>query len=294
MQILSGKEVSQAQLEQVKEEGIKFNEQFGRFPCLAVILVGDNPASQSYVKSKHKACVRLGFGHKDYHLPDETTETELLRLIDQLNTDTTVDGILVQLPLPKGLDEEKVIEAIDPNKDVDGFHPMNTGKLLTGLDGFVSCTPSGVMAILRYYHIETSGKHAVIVGRSNIVGKPMAALLMKKGVDATVTICNSRTKDLASYTKTADILIAAIGKSEYITASMIKDGAVVIDVGINRVEDASRKRGYRVCGDVDYADCESKASAMTPVPGGVGLMTIAMLMENTLKGAKINVSKDNQ
>jgi methylenetetrahydrofolate dehydrogenase (NADP+)/methenyltetrahydrofolate cyclohydrolase len=238
--------------------------------------------------------MRLGFGHKDYNLDAHTTEDELLDLIEDLNNDSSVDGILVQLPLPKGLDEEKVIEAINPNKDVDGFHPMNTGKLLTGLDGFVSCTPNGVMAMLNYYNIETSGKHAVIVGRSNIVGKPMAALLMQKGVDATVTVCNSRTKNLENYTKTADILIAAIGKSEFITASMIKDGAVVIDVGINRVEDKSRKRGYRVCGDVNYADCESKASAMTPVPGGVGLMTIAMLMENTVKGAKINMSKDNK
>ncbi|MCH3916309.1 MAG: bifunctional methylenetetrahydrofolate dehydrogenase/methenyltetrahydrofolate cyclohydrolase FolD [Spirochaetia bacterium] len=289
MQILSGKEVAEARLERIAKECITFKEAYGKVPTLAVVLVGNDPASQSYVRSKHKACIRLGFGHRDYTLPAETKESDLLALVKELNEDPEVNGILVQLPLPKGMDEEKVIETIDPNKDVDGFHPQNVGKLLIGLDGFVSCTPNGVLAILDHYGIETCGKHAVIVGRSNIVGKPMAALLMQKGRDATVTVCNSKTYDLPSITRSADILIAAIGKPAFITAGMVKDGAVVIDVGINRVEDATRKRGYRLVGDVDYGPVSEKVSAITPVPGGVGLMTIAMLMENTMKSALMSV-----
>jgi methylenetetrahydrofolate dehydrogenase (NADP+)/methenyltetrahydrofolate cyclohydrolase len=291
MRLLSGKEVSDAKLNSIKIECESFVKEMGYAPQLAVILVGENPASQSYVKSKKKACIRLGFAHKDYLLPETTTEKKLLELIDELNQDERVHGILVQMPLPAAIDEQKVIEAIHPDKDVDGFHPINVGRLLAGLDCFVSCTPNGVMSMLDYYNIETEGKHAVIIGRSNIVGKPMASLLIQKGRDATVTICHSRTKNLKEITKTADIVIAAIGKADFVTSDMIKEGAVIIDVGINRVADSTRKRGYRVVGDVNFDDCSSKAEAITPVPGGVGLMTIAMLMENTMKSAKQHSKK---
>jgi methylenetetrahydrofolate dehydrogenase (NADP+)/methenyltetrahydrofolate cyclohydrolase len=289
--LLSGKEVANAKLEGLKIECEQFIKDNGYAPQLAVILVGEDPASQTYVSSKKKACIRLGFAHKDYILDKSISEKELLDLVVELNNDSTVHGILVQMPLPKGLDEQKVIETITPDKDVDGFHPINVGKLMAGLDCFVSCTPNGVLSILDYYHLETEGKHAVIIGRSNIVGKPMASLLIQKGRDATVTICNSKTKNLKEITKTADILISAIGIPLFVTSDMIKEDAIIIDVGINRVKDETRKRGYRVVGDVDFDDCSKKASAITPVPGGVGLMTIAMLMENTMKSAKMHSKK---
>jgi len=288
MQVLSGKEVANAKLDELSVECGEFIKKNGYSPQLAVILVGDNPASQSYVNSKKKACIKLGFAHKDYLLDEKTSEEYLLSLIKDLNNDKTVHGILVQLPLPKGLDEQKVIESIDPKKDVDGFHPINVGKLSIGLDCFVSCTPNGVLSILDYYNIETKGKHVVILGRSNIVGKPMASLLIQKGRDATVTITHSKTKNLKEITKTADILISAIGIPLFVKSDMVKKDAVIIDVGINRIEDKTRKRGYRVVGDVDFDDVALVASAMTPVPGGVGLMTIAMLMENTMKSARMH------
>ena len=285
MIVLSGKEVANNKLEELEIKTQEFVKKYNRQPTLAVILVGDNPASQSYVASKKKACIKLGYGHRDFILDDKISQKELNNLVDELNNDKSVDGILVQMPLPNHLNEQEVIERIKSDKDVDGFHPINVGKLLIGLDCFVSCTPKGVMAILDYYNIETASKNVVIIGRSNIVGKPMASLLIQKGRDATVTIANSRTKNLKELTKTADILIAAIGRPLYVTDDMVKEDCVVIDVGINRVEDNTRKRGYRVVGDVDYDRVFKKVKAITPVPGGVGLMTIAMLMENTLESA---------
>lgn len=291
MLILSGKEVAAQVRSEVRERCTRFVGKTGHVPCLAVVLVGDDPASATYVASKGKACDEMGFAHQDHRLPADTDEEALLELVGTLNEDPAVDGILVQLPLPGHLSERVVIGAISSDKDVDGLHVSSMGSLLSGEPTFVPCTPAGVMRMLDYYGIETAGKRAVIVGRSNIVGKPMAALLMQKGRDATVTVCHSRTVDIAQETRRADILVAAIGKPHAITADMVKSGAVVIDVGINRIEDASRKSGYRLVGDVDYEGVSEVCSAITPVPGGVGLMTIAMLMENTLLAAKIHVQR---
>jgi len=255
-------------------------------PALAVVLVGDNPASQVYVNMKTKKCAELGIRSEKIVLDKSVTTHDLLELVKKLNKDQDIHGILVQSPPPPHIDEATVINAIDPSKDVDCFHPYNVGKMLCGdTDSFFPCTPHGVMKLLEYSEVNPAGKHAVIIGRSNIVGKPMAALLLQKakGADATVTICHSRTKDMASYTKQADILIAAIGKPEFVRADMVKEGAVVIDVGINRINDPSAKNGYRIVGDVAFDDVAAKASMITPVPGGVGPMTIAMLMNNTVK-----------
>jgi methylenetetrahydrofolate dehydrogenase (NADP+)/methenyltetrahydrofolate cyclohydrolase len=293
VQILTGKEVSSAVYGDLEKEASEFIAKHGFAPTLAVILVGNDPASQSYVKSKKKACISLGFGHRDYNLPSDTTEKTLLDLVKALNADDSVHGILVQMPLPNGLDENLIIKTIDSRKDVDGFHPENVGKLLIGLPCFVSCTPKGVLEILDFYHIETKGKHVVIIGRSNIVGKPMAALLIQKGRDATVTICHSRTENLSTITKTADILIAAIGKPLFVSPEMVKPGAVLIDVGINRMEDPTQARGYRLVGDIDYERVKDTCSAITPVPGGVGVMTIAMLMKNTMQAARQLAHEDN-
>ncbi len=243
-----------------------------RAPGLAVILVGENPASQVYVRNKIKDCEETGIISKPFILPETTTEEQLIGIINDLNADDTVDGILVQLPLPKGLDERKVIETISPEKDVDAFHPSNVGRITLGLEGFAPCTPAGVMRLLSEYNIEISGKNCVVVGRSNIVGKPMALLLLAK--NGTVTICHSKTADLAAVTRNADILVVAVGKAKMITGDMIKDGAVVVDVGMNRVDG-------KLCGDVDFESCKDKSSFITPVPGGVGPMTRAMLMQNT-------------
>lgn len=286
MQVLKGKAVADHIYTTLEVESAKVHALLGRPPCLAVLLVGDDPASASYVASKQRACERLGFDHQDYHLPADTTEAALLAHIEALNTDDRVDGILVQLPLPEQISEETIIGAINPAKDVDGFHPYNVGSLLIGMPTFVSCTPLGILAMLDYYEIATSGKHVVIIGRSNIVGKPLAALLMQKGRDATVTVAHSRTNDLASLSRSADILIVAIGRAGFVTADMVGEGAIVIDVGINRVVDASAKRGYRLVGDVAYEEVAPKCQAITPVPGGVGVMTIAMLMHNTIEAAK--------
>lgn len=249
------------------------------FPGLAVIIVGDDPASRVYVNSKKKACEEIGIYSKEYALPENTTQDELLELVEKLNSDTKINGILVQLPLPSHIDEEAVINAISPKKDVDAFHPVNVGKIMIGNYDFLPCTPAGVMELIKESGIDISGKECVVVGRSNIVGKPQAMLLLHQ--NGTVTICHSRTKDLAEKTKNADILIAAVGKPNFITGDMIKEGAVVIDVGINRI--APKK----LVGDVDFESAEKKASAITPVPGGVGPMTIAMLMKNTVKAAII-------
>lgn len=264
----------------------------GHTPGLAVVLVGDDPASQVYVGSKVKACAELGIYSQKWALPAETTQEELVQLIHQLNADERIHGILVQSPPPPHIDEEAVILNIDPRKDVDGFHPANVAKLvLEDESGFVPCTPLGCMELLAAYGIPTAGKHAVVIGRSMIVGKPMANLLVSKKANATVTIAHSRTADLPALCRTADILVAAVGRPEMVKADYVKPGAVVLDVGINRIEDATRPRGYRIVGDVDFEAVKDSCSAITPVPGGVGPMTIAMLMANTVKACRQQVAK---
>ena len=258
----------------------------GVMPALSVILVGDNPASVSYVTGKQKALAEAGMVDKSIHLPESTSEQELLDLIDKLNADPSVHGILVQLPLPKHINEEKVTLAIDPKKDVDGFHPVNLGNLLIGKKGFLPCTPHGVLILLERAEVQTNGARVAVIGRSNIVGKPMALLLSRKEYNSTVTLCHTGTKDLAAITREADIIIAAAGRPNTVTADMVKDGAAVIDVGVNRIPDASKKSGFRLVGDVDFEAIKEKASVITPVPGGVGPMTIALLMQNTLEAAE--------
>jgi methylenetetrahydrofolate dehydrogenase (NADP+)/methenyltetrahydrofolate cyclohydrolase len=283
--ILDGNVVGKAIRDEVAAEVARMKGT-GRRPGLAAVLVGEDPASAVYVRSKGKACEEAGMHSVTVRLPAETPEAQLLDTVDRLNVDPEIHGILVQLPLPKHINGEKVLRRIDPAKDVDGFHPMNVGKLVTGdKTAFRPATPYGVQQMLIRSGIETKGAHAVIVGRSNIVGRPMANLLIQQGPggDATVTVCHSRTRDLPAVTRSADILIAAIGKPEFVTADMVQPGAVVIDVGINRVDDASRPRGYRLVGDVAYESVAQIASAITPVPGGVGPMTIAMLLQNTLQ-----------
>ena len=285
MLILSGKDLSEKIKAETASKCSLFEKKFSRKPCLAVVLVGDNPASQTYVKSKKKACEELGIAHLDIEFGSDITQNQFLDCVRDLNENPMVDGILVQMPLPKHIDELSVTEAICPDKDVDGFHPQNIGKLLLGQRSLVACTPKGILRILDYYKIDTYGKDVCIVGRSNIVGKPMAALLMQRDRNATVTVCHSKTVDLASYVKRADIVIAAVGSVNAITADMVKDGAVVIDVGINRIADETKKSGFALKGDVDFENVSKKVSAITPVPGGVGPMTICMLMENTFLAA---------
>ncbi len=259
----------------------------GKTPGLAVVLVGEDPASQVYVGSKVRACEELGLYSQKWELPADTTQEQLVELIHKLNADDHIHGILVQSPPPPHIDEEAVILNIDPRKDVDGFHPANVAKLvLEDEEGFVPCTPLGCMELLKAYGIPTDGKHAVVIGRSLIVGKPMANLLVSKKANATVTIAHSRTADLPAVCRTADIIVAAVGRPEMVKADYVKDGAVVIDVGINRIPDATRPRGYRIVGDVDFEAVKDKCSAITPVPGGVGPMTIAMLMANTVKACR--------
>jgi methylenetetrahydrofolate dehydrogenase (NADP+) / methenyltetrahydrofolate cyclohydrolase len=283
--ILDGTAIGRAIREEVAAE-VARTKASGRRPGLAAVLVGEDPASAVYVRSKGKACEEAGMHSVTVRLPPDTPESELLVTVDRLNADPEIHGILVQLPLPKHINSEKVLRRIDPAKDVDGFHPMNVGKLVTGdKTAFRPATPYGVQQLLIRSGIETKGAHAVIVGRSNIVGRPMANLLIQQGPggDATVTVCHSRTRDLPAVTRSADILIAAIGKAEFVTADMVRPGAVVIDVGINRVDDPARAKGYRLVGDVAYEQVAQIASAITPVPGGVGPMTIAMLLQNTLQ-----------
>ena len=275
---IDGKQISKDIKEELKEEVASLAAQ-GRKCCLAVIQVGNDPASSVYVGNKKKACAYIGIESLAYELPEETTEEELLSLIEKLNADTQVHGILCQLPLPKHIDEDKVIKAISPKKDVDGFHPQNVGALVIGEQGFVSCTPAGIIQLLKRSNIEIEGKHCVVIGRSNIVGKPMSLLLLRE--NATVTICHSRTKNIKEICREADILIVAIGKPQFIGADYVKDGAVVIDVGIHRDEN------NKLCGDVKYDEVEPKASYITPVPGGVGPMTIAMLMHNCVEAMKL-------
>ncbi len=276
-ELIDGKKISTDIKDELKEEVSKLKAE-GREVTLAVILVGDDPASAVYVKNKKKACEYIGIKSLSYELPAETTEDELLELIEKLNGDDTVNGILVQLPLPRHIDEKKVIRTISPKKDVDGFHPENVGALLIGEPGFVSCTPAGIIELLKRSNVEIEGKECVVIGRSNIVGKPMGVLLLRE--NGTVTIAHSRTKDLKEICKRADILVAAVGKPKMITAEYIKEGAVVIDVGIHRMDNG------KLCGDVDFDDVESHVSKITPVPGGVGPMTIAMLMYNCIASVR--------
>jgi methylenetetrahydrofolate dehydrogenase (NADP+)/methenyltetrahydrofolate cyclohydrolase len=277
--LIDGKATSQAIKDELKAkvEEIRKTKGESAVPTLAVVLVGDDPASAVYVRNKKKACEYIGIGSRSIELPAETCEEELLALIDDLNGDAAVTGILVQLPLPAHIDENKVIERISPEKDVDGFNPVNAGRLFTGRPGFVSCTPAGIVELLKRHDINIAGKHCVVVGRSNIVGKPMALLMLKE--NATVTVCHSKTVNLQEITKQADILICAIGKPRFFGAEYVKDGAVVVDVGIHRMEDG------KLCGDVRFDEVEPKCSAITPVPGGVGPMTIAMLMYNCVQAA---------
>lgn len=284
MKNIDGKAISEAVNKETAAEVEALKQKTGKVPGLAVVLVGDNPASKVYVGSKVRKCGELGIYSEKIILPADASQDELLDVIKRLNNDPAIHGILVQSPVPKQIDESAVVDAIDPDKDVDCFHARNVGRMMLGdFSGFLPCTPWGVMQLLERSGIETKGKHAVILGRSNIVGKPMTALLSAKGADATVTVCHSRTQDIASYTRSADIIVAAIGKPEFLRGDMVKEGAVVIDVGINRVEDPSSEKGYKLVGDVAYDEVAPKASRITPVPGGVGPMTIAMLMKNTLR-----------
>ena len=278
---IDGKAISAAIREEIKAECAAFERETGILPGLAVIIVGENPASQVYVRNKKKACEEVGFYSVVYEMPEATTQAELNALVDRLNADERIHGILVQLPLPKHLDETEVLLRIDPAKDVDAFHPYNVGKIMIGDYSFLPCTPAGVMALLERTGVEISGKKCVVIGRSNIVGKPMAMLLLH--ANGTVTICHSRTKDLAEQTREADILVVAIGKADFVTADMVKEGAVVIDVGMNRRADG------KLTGDVDFDSVEPVASAITPVPGGVGPMTITMLLKNTHTAARNTV-----
>ncbi len=286
--IIDGKQIAADMRAELKAEVAKLKQQ-NIVPGLGVILVGEDPASQSYVLAKERACADMGIYSDDNHLPAETSQDELMALVEKMNKDPKINGILVQLPLPEGLDESQVLLAIDPAKDVDGFHPMNVGKMVVGERAFVPCTPHGIVQLLVRSGVTIEGAEVVIVGRSNLVGKPLANMLIQKkpNANATVTVCHTRTKDLSSHTKQADIVIAAAGRPNTVTSDMIKEGAVVIDVGVNRIEDSTKKRGYRLVGDVDFEAVKEKASLISPVPGGVGPMTITMLLYNTVESAKL-------
>ncbi|MBC6994058.1 bifunctional methylenetetrahydrofolate dehydrogenase/methenyltetrahydrofolate cyclohydrolase FolD [Neolewinella lacunae] len=292
MQVLDGKALAETIKEELRQEVDQIRLAGGKIPHLAAVLVGADPASEVYVRNKVQSCEQVGFQSTLIRRGSETTQEEVLEIVRRLNDDPDVDGFIVQLPLPKHIDEDTVNLAIRPEKDVDGFTPVNIGRMTLGLPAYLPATPNGIMTMLERYGIETEGKEVVVLGRSNIVGTPMSILLSRKGNpgNATVTLCHSRTQDMAAHTRRADILIAAIGIPEMVTAELVKPGAVVIDVGINRVEDASRSRGFRLCGDVDYASLEPIVSAMTPVPGGVGPMTVVSLLMNTLKASKGRLS----
>lgn len=293
MQIIDGKAVAAAIKKEIAQEVDSIIANGGKRPHLAAILVGHDGGSETYVANKVKACEECGFTSTLIRYEADVTEEELLKKVDELNKDTDVDGFIVQLPLPKHIDEQKVTEAIDYRKDVDGFHPVNAGRLAIGLPCFLSATPNGIMELLARYKIDTKGKRCVVLGRSNIVGKPMANLMMQKHTpgDATVTVCHSHTENIAEECRRADIIIAALGQPHFVKADMVKEGAVVIDVGTTRVPDATRKSGFRLCGDVDYENVAPKCSFITPVPGGVGPMTIVSLMKNTLLAGKREIYK---
>ena len=285
MKLLDGKTISEAVKNEIKKEVASLIDAGQRAPHLVAVLVGNDPASQSYVASKDKACKSIGMTSSLYLLEETISEEELLKTIDFLNNDPDVDGFIVQQPLPKHINADRILEAINPEKDVDGFHPANVGKMALGLDTFLPATPYGIMELLERYDIQTEGKHVVVLGRSNIVGTPVSLLLSRKAKrgNATVTLCHSKTDNLADYCRQADILIAAIGQPHFVTADMVKPGAVIIDVGIHRIEDSSKEKGYYITGDVKFDEVSKVASAITPVPGGIGLMTIAALLMNTMK-----------
>lgn len=293
--LLDGKKISDQIKVELTEQVKTLVSEGHRPPHLAAILVGNDGASETYVASKVKSCEQIGFGSTLVRLPADVSEEQLLAEIRAINLDENIDGLIVQLPLPKHIDEQKVTESVSPEKDVDGFHPVNVGKLVLGLPTFVSATPKGIIELLKRYNIETAGKHCVVLGRSNIVGTPMANLLSRNSYpgNCTVTLCHSKTSNLAEFTRSADILIAALGKAEFVTADMVKEGAIVVDVGITRVEDATNPRGYVLKGDVAFEEVNRKASYITPVPGGVGRMTIAALLQNTLQ-ARISRIKPNK
>jgi methylenetetrahydrofolate dehydrogenase (NADP+)/methenyltetrahydrofolate cyclohydrolase len=286
-EIINGKKIAETMREEIKQEVARLKRE-GIVPGLGVILVGEDPASKSYVTAKERTCEDLGIYSDDNRLPENTTQKDLIALVNRMNEDPKINGILVQLPLPKHLDESEVLLAINPDKDVDGFHPTNIGKMVAGQKAFMPCTPHGVIKLLVRSGVTIEGSNVVIVGRSNIVGKPLANMLIQKAPDrnATVTVCHTRTKNLTQHTRQADIVVAAAGRPKTVTADMIKDGAVVVDVGVNRVDDPTKKKGYRLVGDVDFEAVKEKASKITPVPGGVGPMTITMLMYNTVESAK--------
>lgn len=286
MQLIDGKKISGDIKSEIAQEVKEMVAAGKTAPHLAAILVGHDGGSETYVAHKIKSCEEVGFKSTLIRFEDNISEQELLNAVEKLNNDTTVDGFIVQLPLPKHIDEQKIIEAVAPQKDVDGFHPINLGKLVAGLDTFVSATPSGIVDLLKRYNIPTVGKHCVIIGRSNIVGRPLSILMSQKGIDATVTVCHSRTENLKEIAQTADILVAAIGKPGFVTADMVKPGVTVIDVGTTRVKSDKTKSGFKLKGDVDFENVAEKTSFITPVPGGVGPMTICSLLKNTLKAAK--------
>lgn len=284
MEILDGKKISNQIKEEIAVEVAQMKERGEKVPHLAAVLVGNDGASLTYVGSKVRSCKKIGFESTLIHLPEDTTEDALLKQVAELNANPDIDGYIVQLPLPKHIDEEKVLLAVDPDKDVDGFHPTNFGKMALDMESFIPATPFGIMELLGRYNVETSGKHTVVIGRSHIVGRPISILMSQKGkaADATVTLTHSRTKDLKSLTLQADIVVSALGVPNFLKADMVKDGVVIIDVGITRVPDETKERGYYITGDVDFENVGKKASYITPVPGGVGPMTIAMLLKNTL------------
>lgn len=284
--IIDGKLISEQIKKEIAAEVAAMIDHGKNAPHLAAVIVGEDGASQTYVASKEKACHSVGMTSSVYRFPERTTEEELLKTVEFLNNDPEIDGYIIQLPLPKHINEDRIINAINPAKDVDGFTSINVGRLQLGLPCFVPATPNGIMELIKRSGIETVGKNVVVLGRSNIVGTPMAILMSRKGIDATVTLCHSRTKDIASITRQADIIVVAIGKQAFLTADMVKPGAVVIDVGIHRVEDTSSPKGYKIVGDVEYEGVSQIASKITPVPGGVGPMTIVSLLQNTLKAAK--------
>ena len=293
MILLDGKKTSAEVKAEIKIEVEKLKAVGGKIPHLAAVLVGNDGASETYVASKVRSCEEVGFKSTLIRLEASTTEAQLMEIIHGLNEDADIDGFIVQLPLPKHINEENVTKAILPQKDVDGFHPVNVGRMTLGQPSYISATPWGVMQMLEKYNIDTQGKHCVVIGRSNIVGRPMSILMSQAGkfANCTVTVCHSKTKDIASFTRSADILIVALGKAEFVTADMVKEGAVVVDVGITRVADASKKSGYAIKGDVKFDEVAPKCSYITPVPGGVGLMTVASLMMNTLLSAKKEIYK---
>ncbi|MEI7597487.1 MAG: bifunctional methylenetetrahydrofolate dehydrogenase/methenyltetrahydrofolate cyclohydrolase FolD [Bacteroidota bacterium] len=289
MNIIDGKKIANDIKAEIVQEVLKIQKNGGKIPHLAAIIVGEDGASQTYVSSKEKSCKEVGFDSSVYRFPERITEDELMQTIEFINNDEEIDGLIVQLPLPKHIDADKVLKTIKPSKDVDGFHPENVGKMVVGWDTFLPATPFGIVELLTRSKIETEGKHCVVIGRSNIVGTPISIMMSRnvKTANCTVTICHSKTQNMKEITKQADILIVAIGKPEFVTADMVKDGAVVIDVGVHRIEDAKKESGYRLVGDVNYKEVAPKTSFITPVPGGVGPMTIVSLLQNTLKASRM-------